>query len=273
MSDGVTSTQEQGTLEPKGHLDMSDKPPTSTLITADLRTTLRLAAKTRGESCRLPNIPERPSRGVKRVSKSSFLIPLSPGISSQIHVSQVLDYSENSSGLKQIKESSRSSKFARPTKRMRKNPAGSETSEATTTPNHEGVSVPQMSQGIPISSSHDSVFADETHIEVPVPMPAFDLPDSILEGDLTSASTSVLILTPRTSPHDTFCISSDQGATENEGEATQGQARLGFDTTQGSSRITSVFEPRNFHFEETLYALSSSEIDRGRSEEGETEDA
>jgi hypothetical protein len=83
--DKVTSTsaetpiQEQGTLEFKGQpvtTHAEDKLSTGALVTSDIRVSLRLLAKTTGESCRFPNIPQRPSRGVKRVSKPSFLISL-----------------------------------------------------------------------------------------------------------------------------------------------------------------------------------------------------
>jgi hypothetical protein len=81
VSDNVTSTAaetpaQQGTLELKGQpgtTQAEEEPSTRARITSDLHTTLHLST---GESRRFPNMPQRPSRGVKRVSKSSFLTSL-----------------------------------------------------------------------------------------------------------------------------------------------------------------------------------------------------
>jgi hypothetical protein len=150
---------------------------------------------------------------------------------------------------------------------VRKNPAGSQSPKVTITPDDEGTSIPHVSESISISSSHVSPFSDDTHVEIPVPMPDFDLPDSISESILTTASTSILIPIPPTSLHDVFCTSSNQEATE-EAEAAQDQTCLSLKlgTTQGSSWLSSVFEPGDFHFEETFYAPSRSEIEGGRSD-------
>jgi hypothetical protein len=129
-----------------------------------------------------------------------------------------------------------------------------------------------VSQDIFISSSYVLPSANDTQVEVPVPMPEFDWPDSISESVLTSASTNVIPIPP-TTLHDDFRSSCNQEATEKEGEATQEQTPLSFDRTQGSSHLSSVFEPRRFYTEETLYDPSRSEIEGGHLEQGEKEDA
>jgi hypothetical protein len=143
---------------------------------------------------------------------------------------------------------------------MRKSARGCETPKVISAElTEEDAGVPQVPHNSPEHSRYITTSTEDAHLEVPVPMPAFDLPDSISEGALASVSIGIHI--PGTSLQDILSVSSTQEDKELEGERTNEQMASSFDTTQGSSHFSSFSELGSLNIEEKSYPPSSPEIE------------
>jgi hypothetical protein len=109
-------------------------------------------------------------------------------------------------------------------------------------------------QNTPAHSRYISTFTDED-VEVPVPMPEFDLPDSISENVPISA------IIPGTLLQDVFSTSINTEYKARESEEIQDYTASSFDTPkQGSSHFPSVSDLGPLNVEEHIRSPSRDRI-------------